>query len=83
MRLDNLQVHDVILHEVFRRGNDRETITPLYGEATEALGNEAKDALCDRIVTAMTSSTRCVQRRNRLPIISASKDFMQNDIMNL
>ena len=61
MRLDNLQVHEVILHEVFRRGNDREAITPLYGEATENLGNEAKDALCDRIVTAMTSSTRCVQ----------------------
>lgn len=61
MKLDNLQVRDVVLHEVFRRGNDREAITPSYGEAVEILEDDAKDALCDRIVTAMTSPTRCVQ----------------------
>lgn len=61
LKLINLQVHDVILHEVFKRGNDQVIVPPQYGIQTEALDVEALDALRDRIVTAMTSSTRCVE----------------------
>jgi len=60
MELMNLQVQDVILHEVFKRGNDQAIVRPEYGAETEDLTAEALDALRDRVVAAMTSSTRCV-----------------------
>lgn len=61
MNISNLQVTELILHEVFKRGLDPEPIPPDYGTALENLDFEALDALHDRIITAMTSSTRCVQ----------------------
>ena len=64
----NLQVHDFILHEVFKRGSDQVVVPPQYGAQTEVLDVDALDALRDRIVTAMTSSTRCVQWHHPNPI---------------
>lgn len=60
MELINLEVQDVILHEVFKRVDDQ-LIQPAYGAEVEALEQEAIDALRDRVVTAMTSATRCVK----------------------
>lgn len=61
MELINLQVQDVILHEVFKRGDDHQLVEPAYGTEVEQLDQDALDALRDRVVTAMTSATRCVQ----------------------
>ena len=61
MNISNLQVTELILHEVFKRGVDPEPLPPEYGTTLENLEYEALDAFHDRIVTAMTSSTRCVQ----------------------
>lgn len=60
MDLVNLTVNRVILHEVFRRGNDQKLVEPEYGDALEVLNQEATDALRDRIVSAMASPARCV-----------------------
>ncbi len=61
MQLINLRIERVILHEVFKRGNDVNVVAPDYGDELEILDREAADALRDRVVTAMTSATRCVQ----------------------
>lgn len=61
MNISNLQVTELILHEVFKRGVNPEPLPPDYGTSLENLDFEALDALHDRIITAMTSSTRCVQ----------------------
>lgn len=61
MNLANLQATEIILHEVFKRGVDPEPIPPDYGTTLEILGAEALDAFHDRIVTAMTRTSRCLQ----------------------
>ena len=61
MELINLQVGRVILHEVFRRTDDRRKVEPEYGVGTEALDGPALDALRERIVAAMSRSDRCIE----------------------
>lgn len=61
MDLQNLAIERVILHEVFRRNDDRLRIQPLYGEELEALDAPALDALCDRVIAAMSRSDRCIE----------------------
>jgi hypothetical protein len=56
----HLAIKKVILHEVFRRV-DQNKIPPAYSDDLEDLSDEALEALRDRIIHAMTSSTRCVQ----------------------
>lgn len=56
----HLAIQKVILHEVFRRV-DQNRIPPAYSDDLEELSVEALDALRDRVIHAMTSSTRCVQ----------------------
>ena len=60
MELVNLKLSRVILHEVFVRGTDQKLKEPEYGNALETLDGEATDALRDRIVSAMSSPSRCV-----------------------
>jgi 37-kD nucleoid-associated bacterial protein len=61
MDLVNLQVGRVILHEVFKRTDERLKVEPQYGVAIEALDGPALDALRDRIVAAMSRSDRCIE----------------------
>lgn len=61
MDLMNLQVQRVILHEVFKRSDERTKIAPAYGQELENLDAAALDALRERIVAAMSRSERCIQ----------------------
>ena len=70
MQLLNLTISRVILHEVFKRGNDGNKVKPEFGDELEVLDDEAAEALRDRVVTAMTSATRCVQ----MSIVKASAE---------
>lgn len=79
MDLLNLTVARVILHEVFRRADDRQRVQPTYGAALEQLDESALDALRDRIVSAMSRSDRCVQMElipnaPMLPLVEALVD---------
>lgn len=61
MELINLKIEKVILHEIFRRLANGDRVAPDCGDEIEDLNGEATTALIDRVHTAMTSSTRCVQ----------------------
>ena len=61
MDLMNLQVNRVILHEVFKRTDDRSKVQPEYGLAIEDLDIAALDALRERIVAVMSRSERCIE----------------------
>lgn len=72
MQLLNLTISRVVLHEVFKRGNDGNKVQPEFGDELEVLDDEASEALRDRVVTAMTSATRCVQ----MSIVKASAESL-------
>lgn len=61
MNLMNLQVDKVILHEVFKRDDEKKRVQPQYAPAIEALSDGALDALRNRIVAAMSHSDRCIE----------------------
>lgn len=61
MNLINLQLGRVILHEVFKRTDERLKVDPQYGAGIEALDGAALDALRERIVAAMSRSERCIE----------------------
>ena len=61
MDLVNLQIDRVILHEVFKRTDERLKVEPQYGAGIEALDGPALDALRERIVAAMSRSDRCIE----------------------
>lgn len=61
MDLINLHVGRVILHEVFKRTDERLKVEPQYGAGIEALDGPALDALRERIVAAMSRSDRCIE----------------------
>ncbi len=61
MDLINLQLGRVILHEVFKRTDERMKVDPQYGVGIEALDGTALDALRERIVAAMSRSERCIE----------------------
>ena len=61
MDLVNLEVNRVVLHEVFKRQDDKQKTPPEYGVAIETLGDQALEALKARIWAAMSNSSRCVQ----------------------
>lgn len=86
MQLNNLQIRDVILHEVHKRGNDREPIQPDYGTAVEQLEPEALDALSERVHAAMTSPTRCVEmaitRSGPESMIGLAAELVESDLAN-
>lgn len=61
MNLINLRLGRVILHEVFKRTDERLKVDRQYGAGIEALDGAALDALRERIVAAMSRSERCIE----------------------
>ena len=61
MMFENLAIDRVIIHEIFKRTEGREMVTPAYGTSLVNLDTEALNALCDRINSAMGSATRSME----------------------
>jgi hypothetical protein len=72
VELINLKIERVILHEIFKRNNNGDRIAPECGDEIEELDGEAITALKDRVISAMTSSTRCVE----MSIINSTPESM-------
>jgi len=72
MNLMNLQVGRVILHEVFKRDDEKKRVDPQYAAGIEVLSGGALDALRNRIVAAMSHSDRCIE----MSITDSSPDSM-------
>lgn len=84
MELINLKIEKVILHEIFKRLPNGDRVAPDCGDEVEDLDGEAVTALIDRVYTAMTSSTRCVQMSitNWTPesMVSRAAALIDNDL---
>lgn len=61
MRLENLLVSRVMLHEIFKRGDDRAPKAPRYGEKITHLGADALDTFRQRVVDALGSPSQSLE----------------------
>jgi len=61
MLLENLIVGRVMLHEIFRRGDDRAPMTPRYGDRIVHLAADALDTFRQRVVDALGSPSQSLE----------------------
>lgn len=61
MAFENLNVQRLILHEVFRRRDDGQLVTPRYGDHLLRLPVAAMDAFRERVVDAMGNSSQSME----------------------
>ncbi|MNU56620.1 37-kD nucleoid-associated bacterial protein [compost metagenome] len=58
---ENISIANVVIHEVFKRGPNREIVDPIFGDQTIVLDAEAMTALRDRLIKALGQSSRCIE----------------------
>ena len=58
---ENISIGQVVIHEVFKRGPNRELVQPVFGEQPIQLDGEAMTALRDRLIKALGQSSRCME----------------------
>lgn len=61
MSFENFVVNRVILHEVFRRNDERQVVPPRYGGQMVVLSQDAEDVFRSRVVDAMGSSSQSME----------------------
>ena len=61
MSFENLGINRIVVHEIFKRTDTREIVQPIYGTGLVTLDQEALDAFCDRINSAMGSAARSTE----------------------
>ncbi len=61
MPLENLTIHRVCLHEVFRFGEDGNVVPPQYGGGLLMLDTAAAEAFRSRVVSAFKSNAQCME----------------------
>jgi len=70
MSFDNLTITRIVIHEIYKRTDEREIVPPKYGTSLVILDQEAIDAFCDRIHSAMGSAAKSME----LDIIQTGPD---------
>ncbi|MGH6774608.1 nucleoid-associated protein [Brucella tritici] len=63
MILENLRVNRVIMHEIFKRDNDRELVSPSYSDAIERLDPEAQATFQMRVTDALSAQSKSMEMR--------------------
>jgi hypothetical protein len=61
--LENLRVSDIVVHEVFQRGQDRRIPVPDFGTRLEQLTPEAMAAFRLRITDALSAKSKAIEMR--------------------
>lgn len=61
MSFENLTVNRLIIHEVFRRGDDKQRVPPVYGQQLVHLDQDAMDAFRDRVLAALGSQSQAME----------------------
>lgn len=79
MELENLRLTRVVIHEVFQRADDRAIVAPDFGRALEILDGDAFDALRSRVVSAMSSASKCLE----MTIADAGAESMFAEVLRL
>ena len=57
----NLKIDRLAIHEIFKRNEDKQIITPNYSHACLVLDDEAKSKIASRVVKAMGSNSHSIQ----------------------
>lgn len=70
MLFENLTISRIVIHEIYKRTDERDIIPPTYGTRFVILDQEALDAFCDRINSAMGSAAKSME----LDIIQTGPD---------
>lgn len=79
MSFENLIISQIVLHEVYKRTEGREIVPPTYGTGLVSLDQEALDAFCDRINSAMGRAAKSME----LDIIETQTDSLVSIAQNL
>ena len=58
---ENISIDQVVIHEIFKRGPNRELVDPVFGDQKIILDTEALTALRDRLIKALGQSSRCME----------------------
>lgn len=61
MAFANLNIESVIIHEVFKRDDNRAIVAPVFGTSLVALDADGVQALQDRIISALASDAHCME----------------------
>ncbi|MCD4818666.1 MAG: nucleoid-associated protein [Candidatus Cloacimonetes bacterium] len=59
--ISNLVINKIIVHEVFKRGEDKRIVTPSYSDYLEDLSVEGLEEITKRIIDACGRDSHCVQ----------------------
>src|SRR6266851_8164653 len=70
MLLENLTVSRLILHEIFRRSDERQLVPPRYGSELVRLPRDALEAFRDRVVEAFGSPSQSLE----MDIVASDSD---------
>ncbi|GGF59922.1 hypothetical protein GCM10011332_11970 [Terasakiella brassicae] len=83
MIFENLTIRRLIIHEVFKRDHQKNTVQPIYGDQLIALGDDALAALRTRVIHTMGRASKNVEMEigNTDPggLFSLSKELMSLD----
>lgn len=61
----NLNFKRIVIHEVFKRNDDRTPVPPAYGNALIALGEDATEAMRSRVILAMGKASQSMEMEIR------------------
>lgn len=61
--IENLQVGRIVMHEIFRRGEDRQKVPPSYGTELERLSDLAIGQFRARITDALSARSKSMEMR--------------------
>lgn len=82
MILENLRVNRVIMHEIFKRNNDRELVTPSYSDAVEILDSDAKATFQMRVTDALSAQSKSMEMRitelDDSSVVASAEEIISN-----
>ncbi|RWD31163.1 nucleoid-associated protein [Mesorhizobium sp.] len=82
MPFENLTIQRAVMHEVYRRLDDRQIVPPTYGQQLLALNQEARDDIRDRVVSAVGSHSQSMLMQIK-PVTPGCAVEIARDLMSL
>ncbi|MEX0084817.1 nucleoid-associated protein [Clostridium butyricum] len=79
MDFSNVKINRIVIHEVFKLGDNKEVIPPKYGDKLSNLDINGKNVLQERIVSAIGSDSRSIE----MEIIDFKEDSCVSIVNNL
>jgi hypothetical protein len=81
MLFENLTVERIVIHEVYRRLDDKNPVVPLYSEKLLELDVDAMNFFRDRVIAAIGSQSQCMQMTIVSPPATESAVKIAQDLL--